>query len=516
MKKLTRLTALLLAAATASTLSACHNSSAADILKEDYNNIIEEIQNPSPENVEVKDLASEEKKEYYTTLTNASGNLTVKVNASIEIPKTDKLSVFAVKQAPFKQEFVDKVIDTLFGDDVLYDGEAMKAQEKINYWFNSIATTGSETMKKEYQHQIALITGEYKAQAGEQFWKQFVSDGKLSSPVTRATDKPFYEWAASMYPNGEYLNVFNGEKDEHYSTLTVYNSPEDSNRLWYVADAYASGVNSISEEAFEAKYTSIDAVLDDEKYEKVPEFYAGPSSGSSNMLKYRYYTTNTLKYTTKDEAVMKADKLLESLGIEGFECYSATVQNRGSLQVQSQPIYVCTNRYKLTYYRNINGVFLTQSSGAKHNLLLDNENGGMFGKKNWAGESITVYVDDDGISEFIYQSPLEITETISENVAIKPLEEAKAAFEKVVKSSTSKYPDFFFTKTVDLVRLSYSRVSEGDTNYETGLIVPMWDFSGIYSYGWEGRESTLLDEYCSHYAVNAVDGTVINPSNGYY
>ena len=59
---------------------------------------------------------------YQTQISDTSLMVTVNVDASVDIPQVDKMSVFRVQQAPVTQEMLDKVIEVLIGNETLYNG----------------------------------------------------------------------------------------------------------------------------------------------------------------------------------------------------------------------------------------------------------------------------------------------------------------------------------------------------------------------------------------------------------
>ncbi len=57
--------------------------------------------------------------------------------------------------------------------------------------------------------------------------------------------------------------------------------------------------------------------------------------------------------------------------------------------------------------------------------------------------------------------------------------------------------------------LGYSRISEADS-FDTGLLVPVWDFMGTVT-----NEAYGEEEYRSVLTINAVDGSIIDRALGY-
>lgn len=90
---------------------------------------------------------------------------------------------------------------------------------------------------------------------------------------------------------------------------------------------------------------------------------------------------------------------------------------------------------------------------------------------------------------------------------MKTFEEIKNIFEKMVIVANAQEGVQVFIE-IDRVVLGYARISEADS-YDTGLLIPVWDFQGRRTYG------NGLTDYGSLLTVNAIDGSVIDRSLGY-
>ena len=122
-------------------------------------------------------------------------------------------------------------------------------------------------------------------------------------------------------------------------------------------------------------------------------------------------------------------------------------------------------------------------------------------------------VNDSGIVDFYYLSPLTIDKTVVEKSQIKSFDEIRDTFEKMVVvenaiKESGEEQDAKVSIQVKDVKLIYSRISEKDS-FDTGLVVPVWNFEGtrVDEYGVE-RTGTIL-------SINAIDGSVINQELGY-
>ena len=200
--------------------------------------------------------------------------------------------------------------------------------------------------------------------------------------------------------------------------------------------------------------------------------------------------------------------MLDTLGLENFECKEETycaqiyfgVKDEGNSDQEYRSFY------QFIYLRNLDGVIVDNTAGEK---LVDEWRGEDYVKKMWESEAIVVAVNDEGIVEFQYGSPISIDETVVEQSNIKTFEEIKNTFEEMVVIENAPTDEEGKT-VIDVtnVNLVYTRISEKD-RFDTGLIVPVWDFEGtiVDEYGMEQTGNIL--------SINAIDGTVINRELGY-
>lgn len=198
--------------------------------------------------------------------------------------------------------------------------------------------------------------------------------------------------------------------------------------------------------------------------------------------------------------------------------------------VQHESRYYYRTVYILRYCREIGGVMLRPDTGTK---FLAESDDSTFRGKLWYPEGIEFLIDDSGIVGFIWDAPLEVTETVIDNAAMKPFDEIRSTFEKFLlftnasaHAETGTYDPV--RVRVDSISLSYARISEKN-RFDAGLVVPVWGFSGTRSLltsdsvlkeqaaltGASGYESTSQSEYGIRLAVNAIDGSVIDRQLGY-
>ena len=222
---------------------------------------------------------------------------------------------------------------------------------------------------------------------------------------------------------------------------------------------------------------------------------------------------------SREEAEAQAKEFLAKIGAEDFICREGerltsletlTVQKHTNFH-EKEKDYARTY-WVLRYYRSVGGAPVEQPSGTKES---DGTEKDSYQQKMWPAEVIELRINDSGIVWMQWSAPLEITETVVENAAVKPFSEITAACEKMLPmTATNEIADLQTDIQIDRVTLSYSRISEKD-DFDKGLIVPVWAFYGT-------RKVTGEDYYDQHLsfsgvqlALNAIDASVIDAKLGY-
>ena len=494
--------------------TACQSAPESSLVKnKNLDQLIQEAQNTDTERTDINDIIEEKHETYVTTIKNDDLKVTVNVNAKVDVPQTDKLSIFRVRQKQFSQELIDSVRHELLGDTKLYCGGVLSVktkkiiEEEIAWWRNQMTGPDvTDAYRSECQGEIDSLQQAYESAPNSPDYSDYVSDGLLDTydkMLSKYPENEYYEWGKMMNSKGNFVYEISDGTDGNYSMFYVQNNPEKSNKLVFRTNT----VSYASHGGVMVGQTSLIPNTDSDDYPQNflcnVEFYGEPDLRQC---------PGDVTETSLESAVKTADAFLTKIGIDGFQYYEggqfSEVIRMDTASDGTAPdgTYYGTY-YILRYYRNIDGAYLTQSSGAKNNP--GNENGE--GKLLWAGESIEFRINDNGIVGFDYNAPLDIVECVVENSSLKNFEEVKSTFEKMMPITKASQ---YFTKVydVDRVRLSYSRISEAD-RYDTGLIVPVWDFLGNY----ESTEEkyTMLAGYGSLLAINAIDGSIIDPDLGY-
>lgn len=506
------------------TLSACQSSPDSSIVKnKDLDNMIEEAQNTENGSSNVEDIGNYDT--YQTTIQDESLHVSVNVDAKVDIPETSQMSVLRIRQKKIDQELLDKVKEELVKGKTLYDGsimdvmtrstleEAIKSlkmeMKEIEAGAYGLDEESIQDRKEEYQRHIDEMQEEYESAPSELPWENYPTDGMIHSVAElfeRDTQNTFYEWEKELNPNGEVFYGVSDGKDGNYTSLYVQNNEDYGNCLRYYSSriGYSNGVKSVS-------------VGDGCDYGRWnPK--AGISDGDliigitdEDQLKERTELATTI---SQEQAIAQADELMEHLGLTDFRYSEGGLYCEIPSEEMDEDGYIEYRKvYILRYLRNIDGAFVSNDDGRK---MTDGWDGDDYVKRVWSGEYVEILVDDDGITGFSYNTPIETEETVVEQSSMKSFDEIKDIFEQMVIVANTKAAytegDSSVSVDVDRVVLRYTRISEEDS-FDTGLLVPVWDFMGTISYT-TGEVKDVKSDTCV-LTVNAIDGSVIDRELGY-
>ena len=318
----------------------------------------------------------------------------------------------------------------------------------------------------------------------------------------------------NLNPDGTIYYGVSGEDAQTYASVFVYNNKDRDNilRVRLNPYGYEEGVtaavasqtmlrDSRAQDGF-----LLSGALRAEEIENILEEY---SEYDRNRTPITVYPEETCALS-KDDAVARANAFLTEIGISGYGLAEGDLFTEDCVTKENAWIY--RPYYILKYKRNPGGVFVNNAGGK----FAEDWQSETYSKKEWNEECIEFRINDSGIVGFDWYSPLEITETVEENAALRSFDDVKATFEKMVAvSNASEYNAVEID--IDRVRLGYSRISEKDS-WDTGLLVPVWDFFGTVNEITEDGDYYNLyagDSEFSVMTVNAIDGSIINSELGY-
>ncbi len=513
---------LLLGAALMLAFTGCSKDEGESIIKnDDLDNMIEEA-TVTEETFDMESMSQdveENYSSYKTTIKDEKLQVTVNVDAKVEIPTTDKLSVYGIKQEDINQDMLDKVRNALASDVTFYDGAILNIRTKadieaeIAYYKDSLSTLGNngrdyspeeiEAEKVEIEYRISSLEEEYENAPDAVSFEDYKSDNMIHTIVEKKQEYPdseYYDWQSKQTNLGDevFYGISDGANGE-YISLYVQNNTDYGNVIRYTKNTIGHN------------FASNLFVGDTASYEL---FQEGEESdfAMDNTVRIACTDKETLDLSI-DKAKEEADALLNELGLSDFACskegkYFEIPDIRNTDELYYRPVY------KFTYLRTVDNTIVSNEAGSKY---IEGVYGDDYVKKAWCGESIVIMVNDTGIVGFYYNAPIEITETVVEESQLMTFEDVKGTFEETVAIAYGEYEyaygDYVYNIDVTNVVLRYARIS-GPNDFDAGYLVPVWDFEGTIDI--QDGEDLLEDNLSqSVLTINAIDGSVIDHTLGY-
>ena len=497
-------------------LAGCAENPDSDIIvHKDMEKLIGEAQQTDESKADVEDFAQFD--HYTADLTNDGLHVTVHADADVDIPQTDKLSVFRVKQHTFTNADIEPFRKAFFGDAQLYDGILMSQEIKSDLEpqiANARARLDEltalepktdeeardrETMIQEYQRSLDALQERYE---NAPFEASLVpTDGKLQNVAEKLAsgeNQTYWKWLSDL----ESEEVVEMRTADNHASLYVSNNPDRGNCLKYsaspVGTEFMTILGSMHNLSNAIKKPNSDIPLLDGGID--PSTKLTPIPNDSAEL-------------SQEDAQKQAEDFLQKVGLEDFAfSEGGKYQVRLDLRAKDGTEYKQTC-YVLHYYRCFDGVMLDQASGMK---FAEGWEGGSYRKQEWGGEAIEFMINDAGIVGFSWNAPLEILETVVDHAALQPFETVRDTFEKMMPMTGASHDPEHLGKeiNIDRVTLTYSRISEKDS-FDTGLVVPVWGFRGTSKDFLVSEGYGMNPNYYTQMAINAIDGSVIDGILGY-
>ncbi|MBR6418883.1 MAG: hypothetical protein IKS42_00965 [Oscillospiraceae bacterium] len=502
--------------AAAMLLTACQqNPDSGIVVHKDMERVISEAENSDDSKADLAEIRETASEHYETKIENPALHIEVTVNADAELPETDKLSVFRVQQHTFTDADIAKYREVLLGDTELYDYAAAFQKTKRdleheiavvreNYEARLAERTNPDNdtvMQEEHESLMKLLEEQYNAAPDEA--PMMRSEGRLKQNAEAFRNDPgnsiLKHWN-EMSPKGSTLHEISADKKTVFS---VINDPAKGNMLTFFVSPTEEGT------VYQSTYPIPDRLIVCSG-KNVPENFIDhfQYDGSKTYVPVE----NDSCELSQEEAEQQAEDFMKKLGLPDFVLKEGGRYAELVMDANKTNTLYRTN-YILRYVRDLGGVPLRQDSGAK----FFQEDSGDYRKNIWPAELIEFHISDAGLLGFTYYAPLDMTETVVEDAALKPFSEVCGTFEKMLPVTQAREDNMGKKIKITKIILGYSRISERDS-WDTGLVVPVWAFIGT-SQLTDDNGSTLWDPESNYeqmqICINAIDGTVIDQALGY-
>lgn len=394
---------------------------------------------------------------YVFSTTGLGGRLSIDVSAEIDRPDVDSIAIYRVKAGGFTQDVVSKAFNCLFDGKRVYAAYDASVDELIP------------------------SDGTLSAQRIEGFGDRLVLDADAPDNSTEPKDLYWNMYVMTPKAGAENSSGLGCLMQFDYHTrikpIPAYNE-QNCIRISSNGDTSPEALDNIGFGLAEAK-------------KRCDGFFEAIGLAGEYGLGYSFLVDDT-----------------------GMGIYSGDGRKLGAPAENYA--------YRLYYTRVVNGVKCLVNEGKS----IDDMSDGI----PWPYETVCFTVDRRGL-QLCWESPLEIIDTVHTDPVLKPFSEILNTFESMMKIKfedvTNRMTDGTgrMDITIDTMQLGLVRVREKDGDGLTGLLVPAWIFYGNnriisedgftrYDYS-DGSASSWNKEPFPMLVINAVDGTIIDLSNGY-
>lgn len=491
-----KITALLLAMVL--TLAGCKATPKDDIVKgKNLDKMIENATKSQTDGTKGEKLSEKvgAEKTYVKELVDAKNKVKIHVNADVQIPDSNGISVQRVQADSFSQKTTDILVQKLMKGDQLFSGKDYKMSK-------------SEIEQKILELQASITKGGSKNPKVPSYLQGTLDDlkEKLKTAPETATKIPItgkLEESKDKTEPGQQLYALAQSDKGGYESLKVFNSNSSDEAINFVR--YDSEKNAFSEQM--GNFSTA------EKIKKAEALGGHGEVASQDIAKIPDVTI------TKEAAKAKADDLISALGIDYLTCITEDKAYGGSGVMGTSGDLANPKKcvWYLRYSRSVNGLPITHTA---YDCMKVDENAQ---SSPWSYEDMIFAIDDSGIVGFEWKSPYKVTGTVTENSNLLSFSDAMKVFDNMslVVNSWDGYANGNPNLTgveinVDHIQLGLTRVTEPNKR-NSGLLVPAWDFFGTVTSinKINGQTKNFSQGPVPILTVNAIDGSVINRSVGY-
>ena len=437
---------------------------------------------------------------YIYSISTADGKLTINVDAPVSVPESEKIPTARVSETGFTQEQVTAFFNYLSPDEKPVTGANEPPvmtkddiQELILRYKQYIAegTTMDYAMctEEEMEEEIKNLEKQYETapETAPELDTQ-VSDGTMTTEIT----------GGDKY-SGEEILVLDAQTEEKSICVTV---PVDENGNWenYLGFHMDDGLGT--------QYSEMNAVrIDETNWQAETEGKLTITYEDAKALCDGFFKAGNITDVVLSDAFIIDDE--ESLPPEEF------------ITTEEQPSGPENYVYQFHYVRTIGDALVANMS----HLC----SGGDEYSSEWMYENIMFRVNDNGILSIGWNAHTTTGEIINDDTGVISFEKAQEIFETMIVTTygaTEAWPKSLAEVSIDIddIALSLVRVREQNAPGRNGIYMPAWVFYGNIkkedkdsnwvSYGWSLGSQYPFTKY-PVLIVNAVDGSIIDPSKGY-
>ncbi|MHB1313950.1 MAG: DUF6034 family protein [Christensenellales bacterium] len=405
-------------------------------------------------------------------------DLTVTIDADILTPNVAKYPVVSVRDKVFTQEEADKIISVLSQGKQLYSNKETRSE--LEQYLITLKAEVERLKKEDSSSELILIYEQYQIPNIEKRIQKLPEQDTEEPPVT--------DFAMSEY-GWEQISVRADAGQNVKAAITIINGSDTM--LQY---GYAIASSSVF-------------------------FIKGPNYNAYNQEKNEVLAEDTAPVgiqTTREEAIALTQQMIRALGISDLQL----AQVRPAYRVKQYVTGVLESQqsWQIVYTPQVDGIPVTFYKDNAATIV----NGAMSSEgynADYSNPIVAFYVDDSGIAVMRWMGPMEIGETLNENVKLLDFSEIQERIREQLPISYA-YPKGNAKTTqvhVTSIQLGYMRARVKDTQDEY-MLMPIWDVFGYndQTNSITGKAKTNPQNFIeTMMTVNAMDGSVIDRRLGY-
>lgn len=420
------------------------------------------------------------------------GIVSLSIDASVSMPAAAEVPVVRTGGADFSQDQVDKVLSLLWGNDAMWDNN-------------------SPLTKTQIEEQIASI--EHNLETLPDYQEERDNFESIRLPELREMLKTAPETDSPVRSDGKLTiaQVLDGKTDRVVASGTQLSIHGDSGQFFSVNNNYDNTValeNTRFGRLAVQKWAKMryQSSLDETQYSGIMATYSATRVSPDDPAFPQ--TQSGTAAQSPAEAAAIADGFFLSLGED------VSIRDMFLLNEEDQGAYLirCT--------RNVQGIpaILMDDESTALNIQSEDEE---LPDAVWANETITLVVDQTGITRFIWDSPHRIGETLVEKCTLLP-------FSDVMEVAVKMLPILFdehwgHIKDMTSASIRIERIEFGmvrvirNQSIDGGLLVPAWAFYGSepFESASLGKQNQPKKQLTRLLTINAIDGTIIDRLTGY-
>lgn len=426
---------------------------------------------------------------YQVELTPSTDKLKITVDATVILPNVSAIPTVRIQARDFSQDEVTRFFHAFCGDTVMYKARTEETraeiQERIDAFTEELKTaTGAR--KNKVEDNIAYYQKEYE-KAPETI-------------VDEVTDGTLYEDQLGIQE--EYLAKYMRLNAREFPATENDGQSFGARNNYYEKNTKSGYDFEIGANIGYSRHSLWGLLLGVYPNEYLLDESAVPAAAIGDLTMTPY----------------EARALVESFWMEnGFTdmavsgVYLASNQNKENMTVESYDLLGESHAYIVTCGKSVNGMVPLSSD-----TIWDDQ--------PWSNECCCFTITDKGIQQFRWVSPNTYLETVTNDTAMLPFAQIDEIFRKMMlvkyeSDASGNATCQLFSYHVDRVALEWQRMIEQGSS-DTGLMIPAWNFYGTFDYqyvdGFHTDSNTITQGFpLPLLSINAIDGSVIDPREGY-